>query len=138
MICMKWQRKIEDFPLPFHTNHVKQDLSLFTRLILFEIFDDFLCGCYTGLAGEDLLCQDAMHFLVTIGAAVFDDHQIVVHIGSPAHGCEDDPARRDATQNERGDPLCTQDRLKWSGTEGADAMFSEHDFPRARSDLLMH
>lgn len=49
--------------------------------------------------------QHAVYFRVVIGAAVFDDCQIVVHVGRPANGGEDNATGGDAHEDERGDAL---------------------------------
>jgi hypothetical protein len=105
---------------------------------LFESFDDFLGGYHAGLAREDLLGKDAMHFVVSIGTAVVYDDHFVVHIGGPAHRREDDSARRNAAQDKRGNTLCAQNRLKVSCAKGTHTAFGDDNLTGTRFDLRVN
>src|SRR5208283_4831766 len=55
-------------------------------------FGELVRGHNRGLPGEDLLGQNAMDFVVHVGAGVGDHDELVIHVGGPAHGREDNAA----------------------------------------------
>src|ERR1019366_5260149 len=65
---------------------------------LLNRFGHFAGGEHVRLPREDLVDQHAMHLLIAVGAAVFDDDEPVISVCAVAHGRENHSARCDAEE----------------------------------------
>ena len=100
------------------------------RMELSKVFYDFLCGYHAGLARENLGSENAVNFLISIGAAILYHHQLIIHISRPAHCRENNATGGNAHQDQSFDPLRSQDRLKVSCAKSSNATLGDNTLSR--------
>lgn len=96
--------------------------------------EEFAGGQDLCLAGEELVEQAVVQFLIEVGAAVLDDDEAVVSVGGFAEGGQYDAAGGDAEEDERFDVVGAKDHFEVGACEGADAVLGDDDVVRFGRD----
>src|ERR1700730_16764372 len=86
-----------------------------------------------GLTREHLLQEYAMDLLVGVGAAVFEDGQVVVEVGCLPDGGQHDPAGGDAGQDKAAHFKAAENDLEVAAREGADSLLQNDNVIGMRS-----